>query len=391
MRGPSRITLNALSQQLRLKALRLGDALDLDGDRVHGLLEMEQPVTVDRRVRGETLGPHQKQARRDANAHEAADGDHDRGADGGEGDYIRIHGRNAGCGMREEGPATNCQPTMLLTIWRQASFLRSLALVASSAHAASAQIRADSAWKALQRLGGDAWSVWTAPAHARARDAEGVAAVMAATGVAAALDQPVQHWIATHPRAWPVAILGPLRESAHYPAYELGSGQFLLPISAALYLAGSASKSEGLRDAGLGCATAHLTAAGVRGLVFLFVQRDRPRLSPDDPFNIRLRGTRDWNKHSFFSGHIANSMGCASFLAHRFDLHLAEPVIYGYVSAIGAGRVVDGRHWLSDTVVGALFGYVVGRTISARMLARERGAAQGAAAPLTFSFSIPLD
>ena len=280
---------------------------------------------------------------------------------------------------------------MQRTIWRQTSFLATVALLALRPCIASAQLRGDSAWRALQRLGGDAWSVWTAPVHAGARDAEGVAAVLTATGVAAALDEPVQHWITTHPHAWPVAMLGPLRESAHYPVYELGSGQFLLPISAALYLAGSFSKSQGLRDAGLGCATAHLTAAGVRGLVFLFVQRDRPRLSPDDPFNISFRGTRDWNKHSFFSGHIANSMGCASFLAHRFDLHLAEPVMYGYVSAIGAGRVVDGRHWLSDTVVGALFGYVVGRTISARMLARERAAVQGPAAPLTVSFSIPLD
>ena len=277
------------------------------------------------------------------------------------------------------------------TIRRRASFLTALAALAWGPCVASAQLRGDSAWQALRRLGGDAWSVWTAPAHARARDAEGVAAVIAVTGVAARLDEPVQHWISTHPNAWPVAMLGPLRESAHYPAYELGSGQYLLPISAALYLAGSFSKSQGLRDAGLGCATAHLTTAGVRALVFLFVQRDRPRLSPDDPFNIRLSGTRDWNKHSFFSGHIANSMGCASFLAHRFDLHLAEPLMYGYVGAIGAGRMLDGRHWLSDTVFGALFGFVVGRTISARMLARERAAAPTPAAPLIFSFSFPLD
>lgn len=280
---------------------------------------------------------------------------------------------------------------MQRTIWRQTSFLATLALLAWPPCVASAQLRGDSTWRALRRLGGDVWSVWTAPVHARARDAEGVVAVTAVTGVAAALDEPVQHWIATHPDAWPVGILSPLRESARYPAYELGSGQFLLPISAALYIAGSIGKSQGLRDAGLGCATAHLTTAGVRGLVFLFLQRDRPRLSPDDPFQIRVRGTRDWNKHSFFSGHIANSMGCASFLAHRFDLHLAEPLMYGYVGAIGAGRVVDGRHWLSDTAFGALFGYVVGRTISARVLARERAAAQTPGAPLTFSFSFPLD
>jgi hypothetical protein len=275
------------------------------------------------------------------------------------------------------------------TIRRRASFLTAVAVLAASPCVASAQLRGDSTWRALRRLGGDVWSVWTAPAHATVRDAEGGLAVVAVTGIVARLDEPVQHWISTHPDAWPVTMLGPLRESAHYPAYELGSGQYLLPISAALYLAGSVSKSQGLRDAGLGCATAHLTTAGVRALVFLFVQRDRPRLSPDDPFNIRLSGTRDWNKHSFFSGHIANSMGCASFLAHRFDLHLAEPLMYGYVGAIGAGRVLDGRHWLSDTVFGALFGYAVGRTISARVLARERTAAP--AAPLTFSFSFPLD
>ena len=280
---------------------------------------------------------------------------------------------------------------MQRTIWRQTSFLATFALLAWPPCVASAQLRGDSTWRALRRLGGDVWSVWTAPVRARARDTEGVAAVTAVTGVAAALDEPVQHWIATHPNAWPVVILSPLRESARYPAYELGSGQFLLPISAALYVAGSVGKSQGLRDAGLGCATAHLTTAGVRGLVFLVLQRDRPRLSPDDPFQIRVRGTRDWNKHSFFSGHIANSMGCASFLAHRFDLHLAEPLMYGYVGAIGAGRVVDGRHWLSDTVFGALFGYVVGRTISARMLARERAPTQTPGAPLTFSFSFPLD
>jgi hypothetical protein len=188
-----------------------------------------------------------------------------------------------------------------------------------------------------------------------------------------------------------VAILHPIREGARYPAYELGSGQYLLPLSAVLYLAGAVSKSQGLRDAGLGCATAHLTTAGVRGILFLLVQRDRPRTSPDDAFRFQVPGTHDWNKHSFFSGHIANSMGCASFLSHRFDLHMAEPVIYGYVIAIGAGRVVDGRHWFSDTVFGALFGYVVGRTISGRMMAREQNAKAAPGTPLTLSFSVPFD
>jgi membrane-associated phospholipid phosphatase len=253
-----------------------------------------------------------------------------------------------------------------------------------------AQLRADSAGRDARRMMGDMWSIWTAPVHARASDAEGLVAVAGVVGVAGILDEPVQRWIHDHADSWAVGVLHPLRESARYPSYELGSGQYLLPISAALYIAGAVSKSSGLRDAGLGCATAHLTSAGARDIVYLLVARDRPRLSPDDAFHVTMPGSRDWNRHSFFSGHTANSMGCASFLAHRFKLHVAEPFIYGYVMAIGAGRMLDGRHWLSDTIVGGLFGYVVGRTISGRMVARERSSTS-APPPLAITFSFPVD
>jgi hypothetical protein len=36
-------------------------------------------------------------------------------------------------------------------------------------------------------------------------------------------------------------------------------------------------------------------------------------------------------------------MACASFMSHRFSLGVAEPVMYTYVSAIGLGRMLDGR------------------------------------------------
>jgi hypothetical protein len=254
--------------------------------------------------------------------------------------------------------------------------------------AAIAQIRADSSSKDFRRLAGDLWSIWTSPFHATARDMEGVAAAGALAGAAALADEPLRRWMANHPDAWPLRVLHPLREAGRYPIYELGSGQYLLPLSAVLYLAGSAGRSRGLRDAGLGCATAHLTSAGAREVVYLLIARDRPRLSPEDPFRFQVPGSHDWNAHSFFSGHIANSTGCASFFAHRFHLRAAEPVLYTLVMAIGAGRVVDGRHWLSDTVVGGLFGYATGRAINARMQERERRSIPPPAAPLAMRFSI---
>jgi hypothetical protein len=252
----------------------------------------------------------------------------------------------------------------------------------------SAQLRADSTSKDLKRMVGDIWSIWTSPAHMTPRDARGLAAAAAITGAAATADERFYRWAVDHPDAWPIRILHPLREAGRYPVYELGSGQYLLPLSGALYLAGSASHSRALHDAGLGCATAHLTSAGAREIAYLLVSRDRPRLSPADAFRFHVPGTRDWNAHSFFSGHIANSMGCASFFAHRFKLQAAEPVLYSLVLAIGIGRVLDGRHWLSDTSVGALFGYAAGRAINARMTARERAVSAAQTPPLAVSFSV---
>ena len=257
---------------------------------------------------------------------------------------------------------------------------------------AAAQFRADSAGRDAKRAIGDMWSIWSSPAHVNARGAEGVALVAGQTAASAFADEPLHRWMVNHPDSWPMRVLlHPLTEEARYPAYELGSGQYLLPLSGVLYVAGTMSRSRPLRDAGLGCATAHLTSAGARDIVYLLIQRDRPRDAPDDPFRIRFPGTRNWNAHSFFSGHIANSMGCASFFAHRFALHAAEPLLYAFVSAIGIGRIADGRHWLSDTVAGAAFGYVVGRTVSARMLKRERSPEVGGASPATVSISFPFD
>jgi membrane-associated phospholipid phosphatase len=206
--------------------------------------------------------------------------------------------------------------------------------------------------------------------------------------MAAAHDEPLYHWILAHPQAWPVRVLSPLRESAPIKLYKLGTGAYLIPLSTATYLIGVASKSRALRDTGMGCLAGDLTIAGVRQTIFLFLTRERPVNSPDDPFRFGFPGRQDPTHQSFFSGHVANSMACASFTAHRFSLNALEPVFYTFVTAIGAGRIVDGQHWLSDTMMGGMFGWVVGRTISGRFAARDRAATPNISTlPIRVSFT----
>jgi membrane-associated phospholipid phosphatase len=254
-------------------------------------------------------------------------------------------------------------------------FLAALLCTPLLSSTARAQFRADSTWKDIRYVGGDVWGLWTAPFRVTADEAAGFAAFAGTIAVSAALDQPVYQWIVHHQDVAIIKLLHPLRESARYPAYMLGTGAYVIPISTGMYLAGVMSKSRGLREAGMGCLAADLTTAGVRQTIFLFVRRDRPVLSPEDPFRFQFPGTQDVRHQSFFSGHIANSMGCATFLSHRFDLHAGRPVLYAFVLAIGAGRMVDGQHWFSDTMMGALFGSVVGRALAARFAHRDEKAA----------------
>ena len=225
---------------------------------------------------------------------------------------------------------------------------------------------------------GDIWSVWTSPARFDHRDVGGVALAAGAFLLTTRVDSLTRAWMVSHERTAVMRVLSPIREGARVPAYELGSGQYLLPVSGLLYISGRLSHSADVRDAGLGCASGHLASLGIRAVTYRLVSRPRPRVTPN-PLSMGVPGSHDWLWHSFFSGHIANSMACASFIGHRYSLGALEAIPYTYSAVIGAGRMADGEHWASDTMLGAIVGYAIGREIALRQLDRARDRAAGAA------------
>ena len=239
----------------------------------------------------------------------------------------------------------------------------------------------------IRHFGGDVWGVWTAPAHITSRDALDAAGAMGVVGLLAIKDSTVWVWMNTHQNTLVMRAIRPIREEWRYPLYELGSGQYILPLSAVLYTSGRLANNAGLRDAGLGCAAGHLASAGLRDVIYALISRARPRITPE-PYHVGFPGTKNWDMHSFLSGHIANSMSCASFISHRFSLGPLEALPYMYSGAIGLGRMADGRHWFSDTMAGALMGFAIGRTVANRQLGRV--ARQSALAGNREEFPAPL-
>jgi membrane-associated phospholipid phosphatase len=238
-------------------------------------------------------------------------------------------------------------------------------------------------------LRGDVWAVWSSPAHAKLRDAAPAAAVLGAVLLTSYADSSIYVWMSTHPNTLAMRMISPIRDGWKLPINGGGNGQFLLPLSLTLYTAGRLSHDSDLRDAGLGCAAGHLTSAALRDVIYLSVSRMRPH-DTAQARQLSLPGGTVWSKHSFLSGHIANSMSCASYFSHRFALGAAEPLIYAYPIMIGFGRMADGWHWTSDTMAGAAMGFAIGKAMSDRQLHRN-GARSAARLPLPASpIQIPI-
>jgi hypothetical protein len=220
---------------------------------------------------------------------------------------------------------------------------------------------------------GDAFWVYTAPLHTDGSDLATLGILIGAAGGIALLDEPIDRWIRTHPSSALLEPVEPFREGNRAQLVDLGSGSLMTRVGGALWLVGLVSGSEGLRDAGIGCAAAEKTQSALRHGVYKLVSRRRPLTEEGepDPWDFDVPGG-DWEHHSFFGGHGANIMTCASFINYRFDLGWAEPAIMALAVGVNIGRVVDRRHWASDAFVGAAVGVAIGKAFADRQLERRR-------------------
>jgi membrane-associated phospholipid phosphatase len=92
---------------------------------------------------------------------------------------------------------------------------------------------------------------------------------------------------------------------------------------------------------------AAVVSAGYTGLLKVAVGRERPNGE---------------DNRSFPSGHASNAFALATVAERHYGWKIGLPA-YALAGVIGASRIEQDKHYLSDVLAGATLGFVVGRTV----------------------------
>ena len=203
----------------------------------------------------------------------------------------------------------------------------------------------------------DAWATTTAPLRMDADEWLAVGGALGAVAVIAVFDDDIQRWVTRH------------RENDVPRAIE-EVGDFVEPVAlmgntnawyAGGMLVGWVTGSDEIRHVFEELLYSHWIASLTRKGIGRSVGRLRPEESPDDAFAREY-----WVGTSFPSGHSSTAMQVATVLAHHVDWWPADAVLYGLAGTVVYHRVATGKHWTSDSVLGALWGYGVARIVIER-------------------------
>jgi membrane-associated phospholipid phosphatase len=174
--------------------------------------------------------------------------------------------------------------------------------------------------------------------------------MLAGGGVAALAVHPADDYVQSH-------ILGNAAADKFFkPGKIIGGAPFQVGTAVGLWAVGryivpakDGSRTNKLSHLGFDLMRAQIVSqALVHGIKYT-TQRDRPT----------------GECCAFPSGHAATAFAAASVVERHFGYRASWPALLA-ASYVGASRLVENRHWLSDVVFGAALGEAVGWTIVGR-------------------------
>jgi membrane-associated phospholipid phosphatase len=161
-------------------------------------------------------------------------------------------------------------------------------------------------------------------------------------GIAAGLSTTIDHSVTNS-----FSAVSPRVDRAMSSGAILGGKEFQFGAAFATLAIGKVSGKARVADVGSKLLRAQLLAQTVSGAIKVSVNRTRP----------------DGTNLSFPSGHTSVSFASATVLQREFGWKVGIPA-YAVASFIGASRIEDKRHFLSDVAFGAAIGLAAGHTVT---------------------------
>lgn len=229
-----------------------------------------------------------------------------------------------------------------------------LALLAALPSELDAQQTAREAFNTdVSALFEDGGCLLSAPARFDEYDWLMVGVTLGATAAAYTIDDDVRAEARTMPiERWEI----PLTIGEAY-----GSGLVSGGVGLGLFLAGVWTEDDETRITGRMVLQSLVYSVTITQLLKVVIGRARPFLDSGKSEFHPMRV--DDAYHSFPSGHVTAAFALSATLSRRFDSVPLSIGLYALATLTAMERITSDRHWLSDAVLGAVIGGVVGSAV----------------------------
>jgi membrane-associated phospholipid phosphatase len=147
---------------------------------------------------------------------------------------------------------------------------------------------------------------------------------------------------------WDQEVRDSVQASNWGESFETGAGPVWSTVFVAgMFTAGRLSGSTRFRAMTYDMLDAAVVNFVYTGVIKAAVGRERPNSQ---------------DTKSFPSGHTSNSFALAAVAERHYGWKLGVPA-YLLAGVVGASRIQQDKHYLSDVLAGATLGYIVGRTV----------------------------
>ncbi len=184
---------------------------------------------------------------------------------------------------------------------------------------------------------------YSRPLHWTGKDWSNFGYTMGATGIAYLVDTPTSDYFR--------GIKEDVPKVVRDYGFNYGSPENNYMITGAVYLTGLISKNEKLRRTGVLLISSASSAGLLQQVLKSAAGRARP-LSGKNKDTYRPLWAGDREFHSFPSGHAILAMTNAHAIAKQFKNGWVKTGIYTLGSIPAISRLWEGKHWLSDVVLG---------------------------------------